>query len=342
MDEAFNERYSGFDFGRNGCFFDDTGEQIAMFGVVEIERFIAALDGAFQSPFGRKLIYAATDAEELVLRGQEQFRPGRWFGKKKVVAALQHRSLAMGWGIFDEHTIVSPCHDGLCVGFALAHREHLTSTRWNIHWHQSSHERIDISFKPNQHTVNTPPKKQIQLWGGEEEPSFVSEQFALDLDLRGFGFFNHEERCFFLPISVFTTFFSSLIGRPLTSDSIQPSEGLFEGLDHAELFRAVMFASRMTFLKHEFPVYVQTASDWSDLLEQRLTLRGFGRVICERCVVEEHDETVFIVDSSLPAYVCGILLGMWERAFGSRSTFHVQKTDLGLNFRVSQPKVDYE
>ena len=53
-------------------------------GVVEFTKFCHHLDASFESPLGRKFIYAATDAEEHILSGYPSVHFGRWFGKSKA------------------------------------------------------------------------------------------------------------------------------------------------------------------------------------------------------------------------------------------------------------------
>ncbi|MGB1485623.1 MAG: hypothetical protein ACPG9E_06495, partial [Poseidonia sp.] len=57
------------------------------------------MDSLYSSPLGRKLIYAATDAEERILR-QSNLQFGRWFGKRNVTKKLGLRASSMGWGDF--------------------------------------------------------------------------------------------------------------------------------------------------------------------------------------------------------------------------------------------------
>ena len=59
----------GFDFRADGFFLDAFGAPCVLLGTVEFTDFWNAFDACFSSPMGRKLIYAATDAEEDILRG---------------------------------------------------------------------------------------------------------------------------------------------------------------------------------------------------------------------------------------------------------------------------------
>ena len=128
--------HEGYIFAKDGYFSDDTGASIVLFGVREFDLFWSYLDTLFESPMGRKLIYAGTDAEELILSSTKGFQMPRFFGAKKVRERLQHRWIAMGWGLFSyqKNLITMPCHDAWSVGLALAHKEHLTQERWTMSW----------------------------------------------------------------------------------------------------------------------------------------------------------------------------------------------------------------
>ena len=62
-----NGLHQTFSFGSNGYHSDDLGHGCVLMGTVEFQHFWNALDACFESPLGRKLIYAATDAEELII-----------------------------------------------------------------------------------------------------------------------------------------------------------------------------------------------------------------------------------------------------------------------------------
>ena len=76
----------GFDFRADG-FLDAFGAPCVLLGTVEFTDFWNAFDACF-SPMGRKLIYAATDAEEDILRGTQQIEFGKWFGRRRAASVL--------------------------------------------------------------------------------------------------------------------------------------------------------------------------------------------------------------------------------------------------------------
>ena len=112
----------------------------------------------------------------------------------------------MGWGDFTKGHIVNPAHDGLTVGFALAHHEHLTRQRANVDWKQMSPELIRLVFEPKDDMMDSPLAPDTARWFGVGPSSVVSESLELDLDIRHSMFFNGDERSFFIRFTCFITF----------------------------------------------------------------------------------------------------------------------------------------
>ena len=141
-----NTCLDGFEFRDDGFFFDADGSACVLVGTVEFSDFWNAFDACFSSPLGRKLIYAATDAEEAHLAKTQQAKFGKWFGRRRAEAYLSGRAACMGWGVFQHHRITSPAHDALTVGFLLAHREHLANERLSLEWNQLTNDQIPVSY----------------------------------------------------------------------------------------------------------------------------------------------------------------------------------------------------
>jgi len=194
-------KHASFSFGPNGCFFDDHGFPIGLWGVVEMESFFRHLDAQFETPIGRKILYAATDAEELVLRHPSFAKP-RFGGRKKWHRLLASRSSLMGWGQYEAGTIQSPCHDVLSVGFALAHEEHLARTRLDINWRQSQAEVIRFEVAQKSTPMQPVQVPMLPDWGQSTPDSLPAEDFELELEEREPGFFLGGQRSSFLPLPV--------------------------------------------------------------------------------------------------------------------------------------------
>ena len=64
MGESATHSLEAFTFGVDGLFFDPIGQPCVLIGTVEFQNFCHVLDETFDTPLGRRLIYAATDSEE--------------------------------------------------------------------------------------------------------------------------------------------------------------------------------------------------------------------------------------------------------------------------------------
>ncbi len=333
--------HDDFTFGANGYFFDDLGQPCVLLGVVEFTTFWHHLDSLFSSPLGRKLIYAATDAEERILR-QSNLQFGRWFGKRNVAKKLGLRASSMGWGDFGKDHIVNPAHDGLAVGFALAHHEHLTRQRANVDWKQMSPELIRLVFEPKNDMMDSPLAPDTTRWFGVGPSSVVSESLELDLDIRHSMFFNGDERSFFIPIHMFYHLLQSLLGRPIADDNsskfpITTSEEMI----HVDALRCVVQSACAAFEASERAVYLQSRADWDGHLRERFIERGLGNITVEESLLDGAKASIFTVRSPIAPFACGLLVGMWQRAHGDRPVVHIEEGDGFLRIHVAPQNVNY-
>lgn len=334
-------RLALFDLRQDGCFFDPTGEQVVVIGVADLQCFFASLDQCFEAPIGRKILYAATDAEELVLQS-ETFSIPRWLGKKRVLRDMNQRFLSMGWGVLEPSAIKYPIHDALSVGFALAHHEHSTGLRWNIEWSQQTSEHIRLAFQSKPQTMHPAARPEISGWGQHVSSNATGLQTVLDIDERPYGFFVGDQRSAFLPVVFFHILADQLRGRQQSTTGHAQAELTFSGhVANADLFVTFASAAKRMFQDSTTPVFVRHDLDWQELLAHRLTNFGFGSVEVEESVVGGGKATVFSVQSSIPAVVCGLLMGMWERCHGSRCKADVFIYPDKLQLSIKKPEVDY-
>ena len=96
MGENTRHSLDEFTFGGDGLFFDPIGQPCVLIGTVEFQNFCHVLDESFDTPLGRRLIYAATDGEERSLHDQKLFQFGRWFGRRRVERRAVREVLAVG------------------------------------------------------------------------------------------------------------------------------------------------------------------------------------------------------------------------------------------------------
>lgn len=333
----------GFDFRDDGFFFDADGSACVLIGTVEFNDFWNAFDACFASPLGRKLIYAATDAEESHLAMNHHAKFGKWFGRRRVEAYLNSRAACMGWGIFQHHRITSPAHDALTVGLLLAHREHLAKERLNLEWNQPTNDHILVSLSPNQRTMTSPPPLQGLAWlasnGEEDQPS---NPRLLDLDHRGATLYAGEAKSFFLPVAVVQRLVAELRGRPVRVDGATAHWELDDAIEYGGLFRAVAHAAHVAYNNTDRPVYLQSRSDWRGHFSLHFSDRGFGHVEVSRCLLDGDECTEFLIHSPLPAVVAGTVFGMWSRAHGLRGNVACTMADGCLKLVVRQLQMDYD
>ena len=332
-----------FEFREDGFFADGGGSPCVLIGTVEFTDFWNAFDACFSSPLGRKLIYAATDAEESYLSSIQRAQFGKWFGRRRALAYLHQRAACMGWGLFQQRQITSPAHDALTGGWMLAHQEHLSQQRLTLEWSQPTNDQILLKLGPNQQPMTAPPSLQPLSWlasNGEENRPSGSR--LLDLDHRGATLYAGQARSFFLPASVLQRLVSGLRGRPVSVDGAMFTCDLDESVEETGLFKAVAHASFLAYNNTDHPVYLQTASDWKGHFSLHLGDRGFGHVEVDKSILDGDDCTEFVVHSHLPAMVAGTVVGMWCRAHGQRGNVSCSMVEGCLRLTIREPRMNYE
>jgi len=338
-----NTCLDGFDFRDDGFFFDADGSACVLVGTVEFNDFWNAFDACFSSPLGRKLIYAATDAEESHLAATQRANFGKWFGRRRAEAYLNERAACMGWGVFQHHRITSPAHDALTVGFLLAHREHLAKERLNLEWNQPTNDQILLTLRPNQRGMTAPPQIQPMGWlASNGEESRPSNPRLLDLDHRGTTLYAGEAKSFFLPVAVIQRLVAELRGRPVEVGGATAHWELDETIEDGDLFKAVAHAAHIAYNNTDRPVYLQSRSDWSGHLSLHFSDRGFGHVEVKRSLLDGDDCTEFLIHSSLPVVVAGTVFGMWCRAHGHQGNAACTMVDGCLKLDVREPRMSYD
>lgn len=338
-----NTCLDGFDFRDDGFFFDADGSACVLIGTVEFNDFWNAFDACFSSPLGRKLIYAATDAEESHLAAAQRANFGKWFGRRRAEAYLNERAACMGWGVFQHHRITSPAHDALTVGFLLAHREHLANERLNLEWNQPTNDQILLTLRPNQRGMTAPPQIQPMGWlASNGEESRPSNPRLLDLDHRGTTLYAGEAKSFFLPVTVIQRLVTELRGRPVEVGGATAHWELDETIEDGDLFKAVAHAAHIAYNNTDRPVYLQSRSDWSGHLSLHFSDRGFGHVEVKRSLLDGDDCTEFLIHSSLPVVVAGTVFGMWCRAHGHQGNVACTMVDGCLKLDVREPRMSYD
>lgn len=341
MADMQSPRLALFDLRNDGSFYSPSGEQVVIFGVADLQHFLGSLDVLFEAPIGRKVLYAAADAEELVLQAPTFALP-RWFGKKKIREVMTQRFPLMGWGLYESSAIRFPIHDALSVGFALAHHEHVSSQRWEVEWQQQTQDHISCTFQEKNQPMVPATRPNVMGWGANMNSNPAAAQIEIDIDERNFGFFIGEQRSAFFPVIFFELMFDQLRGRKISNVSQGNTPLVFtKEVPQRDLFVAIAVAAQQMFQTSTTPVFIRNGADWKALLNSRLTAYGFGCVTVETTVVDGHDATLFVVQSPVPAMVCGVLMGMWERCHGVRCQTTIDVGSHEVRISLSKIPVDY-
>lgn len=338
--EEFEDRFSGFSFDGEGVILDPNGHRLCLFGMMDFERFWSAFDAFSPAPLGRKLLYAATDAEESILLNGG-FDTGSWLKRRKFVRRLAERNLVMGWGLMGGGAVRFPAHDAVSVGVALAQHEHMTKQRWKVNWVQQNSDFIALEFVLQERTITPARAVQPPNWGVVKIASTTSTPVSFDADVRDHGFFFGQQRSFFLPVAVFYRLYAELNGRPLnvgTSDEVSLEVNLDED---ALLFRCVVLAAKRMFEQGDFPVFVLHKGDWMGVLEQRISRFGLGSVEVLSSETDGDFSTSFRIHSPLPGITTGLVLAMWERCFGHRGHATVEIGEHSVELTVTKPALSY-
>ena len=333
--------HEGFCFSGDGFFYDLDGLPLVLVGKIEFLHFWNGLDSCFSTPLGRKLIYAATDAEERVLANNDRYKFGRFFGHKRVQRILRQRALNMGWGVFGDQQITAPVHDALSVGFALAHEEHLHRLRFDMEWNQPSQDLILIDYSQKQGNLSSAPNPTPFEWMSSGNNNASEALFELELDIREHRFFSGDEQSFFLHVSVFKHLFSALVGRDSVVHSCMRDAIVDDDVQHAEVVRVVAHASLEAFNQSEDAIYVQKAEGWNGHLMNKFTRRGLGLVKVLQSILNGDQQSVFHINSPIAPFVAGTLVGMWQRAHGMRASVRFSRAENALVLHLSEPTVDY-
>ena len=341
MGESATHSLEAFTFGVDGLFFDPIGQPCVLIGTVEFQNFCHVLDETFDTPLGRRLIYAATDSEERSLSATKMFQFGRWFGRRRAERALRQRAKSMGWGWFEGRQILSPAHDGLTVGFSLAHAEHLSKSRYELEWNQRSPELIQTILNPKQGAMVPAPQAHRLNWSNTSKEATLLGTLDLELDVREVAFFSGEARSFFLPTNVLHHLISGLRGRPVRRKPSSSIVHIGEEIEEPNVFAAIVHAAMGAYKRTDHPLFLQATQDWDGHLASRLTKRGFGKVEVQKSLLDGDDHTRFLIRSPLPAFVAGTLLGMWQRAHGKRCVVTFGLDASGLTVELREPVVDY-
>ncbi|HJM54952.1 MAG TPA: hypothetical protein QGI72_01755 [Poseidonia sp.] len=346
MKDQSLSQWLDFQVTNSGLIVDGEGVYVILISVNDFHVWWRHFESCFKSPIGRKLIYAASDDEEYFLATSQSFRFPKWFGKKKVIEAMNVRWKTMGWGVHlpQFRRIQSPCHDALSAGFGLAHHEHAEKRRYRLEWRQINSELIELDFSDKSEDIPIAPKPNPPEWvssadGGEIFLKPLEHEF----EPRTFGFFMGQERSMFIPPTALYRLFQSVKGRPFNSEQRWREGCTLTGLseESASLFRALVTSATAMFEASEYSIFIQNQSDWESHLKHRIFSRGLGSTIIEQFSLEDAPAVRMKIFSPLPTLAVGLILGMWERAHGFPCDYEVQIGSDSVVIFFHPRKVEY-
>lgn len=329
-----------------GLLVDETGTGLMLISVNEFQQWWRSLESSFQSPIGRKLIYAASDDEEYFLATNPSYKIPKWFGKKKIVQAMGLRWTSMGWGLHfpDAKRIQSPCHDSLSAGIGLAHHEHVEQQRYRMEWRQINSDLIEMDFTNRAEDIPIAPPAPSPEWASPVDLADIhTHPIEHEFEPRSFGFFWGQKRSIFLPISILHRLFDSIIGRPFNSERHHREGIQVTGVSEQSslLFLTLVESSAAMFQASDYSIFLQNQGDWESHIQHNIISRGCGHVTVDHFSLEDGPSSCMTVHSPLPTFTVGLLVSMWERAHGSPCICDVEIISNLLKIHLRPRSVEY-
>lgn len=330
----------------SGLLIDDSGSVVLLISVNEFHDWWNYLESSFESPIGRKLIYAASDDEEYFLANNPSYKIPKWFGKNKIIQSMKVRWTSMGWGIHlpGIRRIQSPCHDSLSAGLGLAHHEHVDQQRYRMEWRQVHSDLVELDFTKRMEDIPTAPTVTSPEWVVPIGLADIhTKPHEHEFEPRSFGFFWGQQRSIFLPTSILHRLFESIMGRPFNSER-RPREGLHvTGISEnpTMLFKTLIESSSAMFDASDYSIFIQNQDDWESHLQHNIRSRGFGDVSVEDFAMDESPTVRMTIRSPVPTFAIGLMVGMWERAHGSPCMCRVEISSDLLTVSLYPRSVDY-
>lgn len=318
------------------------GEQVQLWGAQDFHRWWYAIEERFFTPVGRKLLYAVSDAEEHMIRQHAEFA-NRWYLRRSSVANnLAQRRNIMGWGHFDVRAgvLVQPVHDLVDAGSALAHKEHLESTRFNMEWQQHNEGSMSLSFSPKTEpmtAVGAPPQRR---WSSSRHRPPNDEAVEIEFTTRRVGFFVNDERHFLLPDVFFSYLFEALLSVELHTSTGPPGLCIkMESETEEPLFAAVSRASYEAMTSSNRLVFFDTVEDLRGVFRFHVHRLGLGAVIVSD-YQRPNEMTLDFIGEHTPLVV-GWVYGLICLGSGERVEGEVSQNADGCRLQIWPEKVSF-
>jgi len=312
--------------------------QLLVFGVHEFQSWFNHLDTFAVGPIHRKLLYSATDSLEVLgYFGLE--KPGFFYRMKKFTISVQEQWKKFGWGVYlpNEKLIQASVQNELTVGFALALAELIEGKRLKFESNQMADQTVQLSFQPSGKPMIQVSKINSFDWDFELDPPVHVDPF-FEVDIRSNGWYLEEHRSFLLPRETMAHFFYALL--PVEFQTKHRKNELLEvqGVQDQQIhvIRSVLIASSLAEQESKEPSFVQTQDDWSNILAQTISKRGFGTFQILNFDFQLCCLSLMLKSGNIP-YIVGKIWSKWNKATGSTSKCLLSVEKSGILVHFSPP-----
>jgi hypothetical protein len=332
--------FEPFSWGSDGwrC---DQGHRLTLWALDDFQRFWNALERAVDAPLGRKLIYAMADAEERIHAHAPSVG---WFRKRtRLQQALRVRRQRMGWGELDRdaRTVSQGVLPFIEMGTVLAHEEHLSGRRFNLEWNQPTASTLRYALTQRNGEMVAAPLPTVFEWSSHTTPSNETWGHSIDVDRRTVGWFINEQRCFFMPASVFSYLAASLQTVEFSPPMLSAIGLAVEGLSSAEerVFSSLCWSAFQACINSDRMVFFHTSDELDSVLNTQHRRLGLGSVKVDEFI----DAATFVLvgcGEHTPISM-GWLMGLLTMGSGHRLQAHLVLKPNEWRLEINPEKISY-
>jgi len=319
----------------------DQGHRLTLWSVDDFQRFWNALERAVDAPLGRKLMYAMADAEERI----HGVAPSvGWFRKRaRLQQVLRVRRQRMGWGELDldAKTVSQGVFPFVEMGAVLAHEEHLSGRRFNLEWNQPTASTLRYALTQRNEAMVAAPVPPVFDWSSQASTSNGFWDHGIDVDRRTVGWFINEQRCFFMPTSVFSYLAASLQTVEFSPPMLSAVGLTVEGLATTEerVFSSLCWSSFQACINSQRMVFFHTSDELGGVLNTHHRRLGLGSINVD----EFKDAATFVLvgcGEHTPISM-GWLMGLLVMGSGHRLQAHLGLKPNEWRLEINPEKISY-
>jgi hypothetical protein len=269
-------------------------------------------------PLGRRLAHAAADHETLRLMNRTVAPPRGIFSKKKRLNWLledwQERGIGSLKDISEGNLQVSEqVQSAMAGGQAAGAWEFLTSKRYRFRWEQVDASKTNIILDHDPRMAQ-PPRKVMPIW---KEKNTQDTGGFVDVDTHPNGWQFRGNRSFLLGRDLILRFEDEIL--PHIERVFDDGLVIFKGLDDPSregVWNIFARAQMQSYLIGDDHVLIDEVERWKEIIGFRLTPTGMGGLI-EVNEFDQHGGVKLTFEQVYhPAFVLGMLMGFWQRAYG--------------------------